>query len=163
IPDWLHAVLDRDYPVEDGVVQALPPDLRPFLEAEQQAWRRVAGAAGAPALSPEDLLALPEEPLTRGLLDWLKSALAAPGRCPVLELGAGRGWAARALAADGHQVVATDLLDDAAIGLGCAVRLRAASGHWFACVRARAEALPFQPESFDCIFCFATLQHVHDL
>src|SRR5262249_48737369 len=126
-PDWLRAVLDRDYPVEDGVVQTLPPDLRPFLEAEQQAWRRVAGGIGAPPPSPEALLELPEEPLTRGLLDWFKSVLAARGRCRVLELGAGRGWAARALAAEGHQVVATDLLDDAAIGLGCAVRLRAAS------------------------------------
>jgi SAM-dependent methyltransferase len=162
-PDWLRTLLDRDYPVEGGIVQAIPTDMRPLVDAEQQAWRRVAQAGRACPLTPEDLLHLPEEPRTRALLDWLKGVLAARGRCRVLDLGAGRGWAARALAAKGHHVVAADLLDDADIGLGCAVRLRAAGGPWFACVRARAEALPFRPESFDCVVCFAVLQHVHDL
>jgi SAM-dependent methyltransferase len=67
------------------------------------------------------------------------------------------------LAEDGHEVAAVDVLEDDQDGLGCAVWQRWATGKWFGCVLASAEALPFRPDAFDCVFCFATLRHILDL
>jgi SAM-dependent methyltransferase len=83
-------------------------------------------------------------PEKRHCLEWLRSLLRQRGPCSVLELGAGRGWASRALARDGHRVVATDLQP------------------FRGGVAAAAEELPFGDCSFDCVFCFATLRHVPD-
>src|SRR5439155_18842775 len=99
----------------------------------------------------------------RALLEWLRTLLRGKGPLRILELNARRGWAARALAEDGHQVVAADVLDDPHIGLGCAVRLRDQTGQRFACVRTEPTALPFRPEAFDCVFCFDALRQVLDL
>jgi SAM-dependent methyltransferase len=106
---------------------------------------------------------MPEDKDTRALLDWLRNLLR--GRAPlrILQLNARQGWAARALAEDGHQVVAADVLDDQQIGLGCAVRLRDRTGQRFACVRIGPTSLSFRPEAFDCVCCFDTLRHIPDL
>jgi predicted O-methyltransferase YrrM len=130
------------------------------LLAEQQGtWRLVERFRGRYDLPLEQALQLPDDPLVRVELDWLRALLRQRQPSRILEIGAGRGWASRALAADGHRVVATDLLDDPHIGLGSAVRQRLD----FDCVLAGAERLPFLDHSFDCIFCFATVRHVVDL
>src|SRR5207245_3393841 len=67
------------------------------------------------------------------------------------------------LTEDRHHVVASDVRQDERIGLGAAVQLRRHTGSWFGCVTAAAELLPFQPESFDCIYCLAALRHIADL
>lgn len=147
--------------LRDGIYRALAADLLPALERQAQGWRLVERARGAVQVTAEQYDALPHEPLTRSLLDWLRAVLRQRGPCRVLELGAGRGWASRALARDGHQVVAVDILDDPDVGLGCAVARRDGD-RWFGCVLAQAEALPFLSESFDCVCCFSTLQHIPD-
>jgi SAM-dependent methyltransferase len=150
-------------PWRDGIVQALPPELAFATEQQRLGWRLYERGCGTLPLSPERAADLPAEPGTRAQLEWLRATLRSRGPCRVLEIGAGRGWAARALAEDGHQVVALDLLDDPDIGLGWAVRQRTQTGRWFGCVRGQAERPPFRPESFDCVFCFATVQHILDL
>jgi hypothetical protein len=77
-------------------------------------------------------------------------------------LSARRGWAARALAEDGHQVVAGDVLDDPYIGLGYAVRLRDKIGPPFICIRTSPDALPFRSETFDCVCGFEILRSIPD-
>jgi SAM-dependent methyltransferase len=133
------------------------------LAAQQKSWRLVEKFRGQDDLSLEDTLRLPTDPALRAELDWLRAVLRHRGQCCVLELGTGRGWASRALAVDGHRVVATDILDDSQIGLGCALRQRRHLGLNFDCVLTGAECLPFQHDSFDCVFCFATLRHIPDL
>jgi SAM-dependent methyltransferase len=137
--------------------------MEPMLAAQQDAWRVVERARGRADLSPEDVLRLPEEPPVQALLNWLRGVLRARGCCRVLEIGAGQGWASRALAEDGHQVVASEIQDDSKTGLGCASCLRVLSGNDFACVRTAAEALPFRAQAFDCVFCFSVLRHIVDL
>ena len=58
--------------------------------------------------------------------------------------------------------VASDLLDDAHIGLGCAVQLRSQTGQPFACVRNSPTVLPFRAGVFDCVVGFATLRQIAD-
>jgi len=120
-------------------------------------------ARGDRPLNQSDALKLPDDPQTSDLFFWLRTRLAVLGPRRVLELGAGRGWAARALAEDGHQVVVNDAQDDDEIGLGCGSRLRTNSAYWYGCVVAGAESLPFRTGSFDCIFCFSALRHILDL
>jgi SAM-dependent methyltransferase len=134
------------------------------LESEQKRfWESLEKLRGTYDLPIEKVLQMPEDADTRALLDWLRALLRERGSLRILQLNARRGWAARALAEDGHQVVATDLLDDAHIGLGCAVQLRDQTGQGFACVRTDPSALPFRPEAFDCVFGFDTLGHAPDL
>jgi SAM-dependent methyltransferase len=151
------------HPVRDGVASLIRPELQGTYHAQQETWRRLEQARGRYNLSLEDVLRLPEETEVRAQLEWLRSLLRTRGRCRVLELGAGRGWASRILAGDGHHVVASDVLDDANIGLGCAVRQRGHTGLSFGCTLAAAESLPFHPGTFDCVFSFATLRHIMDL
>ena len=134
------------------------------VESEQRRfWESLEKVRGTYELPAEQVLQMPEEPDTRALLEWLRTLCRQRGALRILQLNARRGWAARALAEDGHQVVATDLLDDSHIGLGCAVLLRHQTGHRFACVRTGPAALPFRPEAFDCVCSFDTLGHVPDL
>jgi SAM-dependent methyltransferase len=149
--------------VNGGIARLVPTDLHETLAAQQDAWRRLEKARGRYEVPWEVVLGLPEDPRVRSSLEWLRAVLKNRGPCRVLELGAGRGWATRALADDGHRVVASDLSDDPHIGLGCAMRRRHETGKPFACVLTPAETLPFRPASFDCVFCFATLRHIVDL
>jgi SAM-dependent methyltransferase len=135
------------------------PQDEPFYAAQQRSWQvreKLRGCYDCPSTVVQSL---PNEPAVRAQLDWLRGVWRRRGRCRLLELGAGRGWASRALAEDGHEVIATDLLDDPHIGLGCAAQ----QGTLLGCVRAGAERLPFRPQVFDGVFSFATLQHLVDL
>jgi SAM-dependent methyltransferase len=138
------------------------PDWTDLFANLPQAWQKFEKARGNYDLTLEEILCQPTDPQPRRRIDWLRSVLKRRGTCRVLELGAGNGWAARVLTEDGHEVVASDVLDDPQIGLGCAVRQRAATGRWFGCVLTCAEVLPFVSESFDCVVCHATLGYVVD-
>jgi ubiquinone/menaquinone biosynthesis C-methylase UbiE len=150
------------YPVKNGIVSLIHPQERHAVLQEERAWR-IREVARGRYEALQQALGASQEPRYRTLLEWLKELLCSQGPARVLELGAGRGWASRALAQDGHQVVASDILADCEIGLGCAVRQGNDVGPGVAHVQCRAEALPFRDESFDCIFCFATLRHIADL
>ncbi len=81
----------------------------------------------------------------------------------ILDLGAGRGWAAKQFALRGCNVVALDINPDANVGLGRAQALIEHAGVYFERVIADGERLPFQPETFDVIFCAASLHHSSDM
>jgi ubiquinone/menaquinone biosynthesis C-methylase UbiE len=151
------------YTSHDGVIELMSVDLLETMLPQRQAWELVERMCGQYDWGPEQIDQYPLEPTARAQINWLRETLRARGRCRVLEIGAGRGWAARMLAQDGHEVVATDILDDARIGLGCAARLCQGAGYWFGRVTTPAEALSFKDCSFDIVFSFATLRHLVDL
>jgi SAM-dependent methyltransferase len=79
----------------------------------------------------------------------------------VLEVGAGKCWAARHLVPLGCDYVATDLVADASIGLGRGVLYERRVGP-FARVQADGEHLPFADRSFDLAYTVAALHHALD-
>jgi SAM-dependent methyltransferase len=85
------------------------------------------------------------------------------GREVILDLGAGRGWAAKQFALKGCRVVAIDVVADEQIGLGRAWALMENAGTRFEAVIGDSENLPFFPETFDVVFCAAVLHHTSDL
>ncbi len=76
----------------------------------------------------------------------------------VLDLGAGNGWLSHRLAAAGHALVALDMLDDDADGLG-ATRVYATP---FIAVQADFDALPFEPGQFDLVIFNSSLHYAPD-
>jgi SAM-dependent methyltransferase len=92
----------------------------------------------------------------------LTIAQPAPGM-RVLDLGAGRGWAARRFAQRGCTTLAVDVVDDPLIGLGRVRDLAAHDGTQISPIVADGENLPFAADSFDLVFCAATLHHATNL
>jgi len=80
----------------------------------------------------------------------------------VLEVGAGRAWAAQHLVPRGVEYVATDILADPNVGLGRGAFYEERVGP-FARVQADGEHLPFADGAFDLAYCVAALHHALDL
>ncbi len=85
------------------------------------------------------------------------------GNETILDLGAGRGWAAKEFAKRGCQVVALDVVPDENVGLGRARALMDHAGVYFDRLIADGENLPFLPDTFDIVFCAAALHHATNL
>lgn len=86
---------------------------------------------------------------------------AGPGRA--LDLGAGRGIASYALAADGWNVTALEPDQGDIVGAGAIRSLAAQSGLDITVVEERGENLPFDDASFDVVHARAVLHHANDL
>jgi ubiquinone/menaquinone biosynthesis C-methylase UbiE len=151
------------HPVHGGVVNMLRPELFEQARGQREAWLCVEEACERLELPFDKVESYQEESTAGPVFAWLREMLRARGPCRALEIGAGRGWAASVLAADGHEVLATDILDDHRIGLGYAARLGTHRGHAFGCVITPAESLPVRAECFDVVYCSATLRHIVDL
>ncbi|MFZ0546357.1 MAG: methyltransferase domain-containing protein [Candidatus Promineifilaceae bacterium] len=81
----------------------------------------------------------------------------------VLDLGAGRGWAAKHFALQKCRAVALDVRTDENVGLGRAKALMEDAGVYFDRIIGDGENLPFFNESFDIVFCAAALHHATNL
>jgi SAM-dependent methyltransferase len=81
----------------------------------------------------------------------------------VLDIGAGRGWAAKHFAMRGCNAVAVDIVDDDQVGLGRSRALMQQAGVVYDTLIADSERLPFAASSFDLVFCAAALHHTTDL
>ena len=77
----------------------------------------------------------------------------------ILDLGSGRGWAAKEFARRGCRVVAIDIVADDNVGLGRGKALMEHDDVYFERIIGDGENLPFQPGSFDIVFCAAVLHH----
>jgi SAM-dependent methyltransferase len=76
----------------------------------------------------------------------------------ILDVGAGTGWLSHRLASLGQRVVAVDVLDDEADGLGAC----RASTVPFVVVQADFDALPFVPRQFDLVVFNGSLHYAPD-
>ena len=94
----------------------------------------------------------------RALRDFLPPP---PGT--VLDVGAGRGIAAYAFAADGYAVTALEPDPSPLVGAGCIRQLAEGAGLNITVVEAHAEALPFDNAVFDVVHCRQALHHAADL
>lgn len=81
----------------------------------------------------------------------------------ILDLGAGRGWAAKYFAQKGCEAVALDIVADLNIGLGRAYALMKDASVRFDLLIGDASRLPLPAESFDLVFCSGTLHHAENL
>lgn len=107
----------------------------------------------------------PEEPWIRVArsFDVALQELKLNGTETILDLGAGRGWAAREFARLGCRVVALDVVPDENVGLGRAKAIMDHYGVYFDRIIADGENLPFMAEKFDLVFCAAALHHSSNL
>ncbi|NLF66277.1 MAG: methyltransferase domain-containing protein [Chloroflexi bacterium] len=161
---------EQQYPVKQGM---------PYLYADDERWApKAREAAGWVSLHQEmgiyeqgeDAVDLqipyyPEEPWTRVApgFDMALEALALDGTETILDLGAGRGWAAKYFALRGCRAVALDVTDDANVGLGRGRVLMRHAQTYFDRIIGDGEQLPFRPGSFDAVFCAAALHHTSEL
>jgi SAM-dependent methyltransferase/uncharacterized protein YbaR (Trm112 family) len=107
----------------------------------------------------------PEEPwigVARSF-DIALNKLNLTGSETILDLGAGRGWASKEFAKRGCKIVALDITSDNNVGLGRAKALMDEAGVYFDRLIADGENLPFNENSFDLVFCAATLHHSSNL
>ncbi len=160
------------YPVQRGIPHLYIDDARWAPKArEAQGWVDYHKERDI-YIQPEDAVDLkipyyPEEPwitvatsfdiAMEELVSFLK-----PGMV-VLDLGAGRGWAAKQFALRGCRAVALDITPDENVGLGRAWALMKHADVYFDPIIADGERLPLLPESVDLVFCAATLHHTSDL
>lgn len=107
----------------------------------------------------------PEDPWTRvsRSFDIALERLNLTGEETVLDLGAGRGWAAKQFALRGCRAVALDITPDENVGLGRGRALMEDAGTYFERIIGDGERLPFYPQTFDVVFCAASLHHSSDL
>lgn len=152
----------------------------PYLYVDNELWQPKRGEAeGWTAIHKEKGI---YEPVAKNSTDlrapyinqepWIQVArsfdvaleiLAVKQGMRVLDLGAGRGWAAKHFALYGCEVVALDITSDENIGLGRGQALMEDANTFFERVIGDGENLPLAENAFDIVFCCGSLHHSHDL
>ncbi|NJM07212.1 methyltransferase domain-containing protein [Candidatus Gracilibacteria bacterium] len=156
------------FAIRDGMAHIYVDDQRWAPKAQEaRGWVQMARDLGFYHHGDEDLRlpyfgAPPWIDIARQFDILLDIAEPGPGT-RVLDLGAGRGWAAHCFARRGCQAFAVDICDDAQIGLGRARAMMAQSQLRFDTFIADGENLPFANDSFDFVFSAAALHHATDL
>ncbi len=164
----------RRYPIEDGIPRLLDDSLPGIAEKRREIAGWVEKARAENWYEPDDEVDAALPFVCRDLgwddLNWranehsfqtLLDRYVEPGM-RVLEVGAAKCWSAQHLVPLGCEYVGTDILDDPNIGLGRGRFYEERAGA-FGRVQADAEHLPFADESFDLVYCVATLHHALDL
>lgn len=170
---WAGQVVGRcghRYPIQDGMPRLYVEDERwGGKSAEARGWVQYHQQLGIYEPVPDAVdLHIPYHsaepwPGVARSFDIALQALQLTGGETILDLGAGRGWAAKQFALRSCRVVALDITPDLNIGLGRAYALMGAAGVQFDLVIGDGERLPFRPGVFDVVFCSATLHHASDL
>jgi SAM-dependent methyltransferase/uncharacterized protein YbaR (Trm112 family) len=162
-----------DYPVVEGIPRMLDDRLEGIAAKRREAEGWVAMAKAQGWYEPDDEVD-GVLPYVGRDLDWddrtwranehsfeLLLERVRPGMC-VLEVGAGRTWAAQHLVPRGVDYVATDIVADPNLGLGRGAFYEERVGP-YARVQADGEHLPFADGTFDVTYCVAALHHALDL
>jgi SAM-dependent methyltransferase len=161
---------DESYSISHGMPLLYVEDERWTPKArEAQGWVEIYRKSGLyePVEDAEDLkLPYCSEDAWISIAQTFEKALdilQLDGSETILDLGAGRGWAAKQFALRGCQVVALDIVVDECIGLGRARILMEHASVYFERVIGDGQNLPFDPDTFDIVFCCGTLHHAEDL
>lgn len=170
---WAGQVVGRcghRYPIQDGMPRLYVEDESWAVKsAEARGWVQYHQQLGIYEPVPDAVdLQIPYHsaepwPGIARSFDIALETLQLTGQETILDLGAGRGWAAKQFALHGCRVVALDIIPDLNIGLGRAYALMGSAGVQFDLVIGDGERLPFKPGVFDVVFCSATLHHASDL
>jgi len=156
------------YPVRGGVAHLYVDDARWAPKArEARGWVQLFRDTGGYIDDPDDYLMPhvgrpPWDEIAPQFDIALEIAAPRPG-LRVLDLGAGRGWAARHFARRGCATLAVDVVDDPLVGVGRSLTLAAHDGTRISPLVADGENLPIAPGSLDVVFCAATLHHATNL
>ncbi len=158
------------FPIIEGMPQLyLNDNTWSTKAAEAEGWVTIHKDLGIYEVTPDSIdLQIPyypEEPwleVSKGF-DQALNLLPLTGKETILDLGAGRGWAAKEFAKRGCRVVALDVVADVNVGLGRGKAIMEYAGVYFDRVIGAGENLPFGSASFDVVFCAATLHHASDL
>lgn len=157
------------YPIHNGIPHLFVDDASWASKArEAQGWLEFHQEQGIYEFTdPNDfkLPYTPDEPWRTfaANFDLALEQLKPNGHEVVLDLGAGRGWAAKHFALRGCQALAIDILDDPNIGLGRAWDMMAEANTHFTPLIADGERLPLYANSVDIVFCSAALHHSSDM
>lgn len=81
----------------------------------------------------------------------------------ILDVGAGRCWAASAFAQMGCIPIAIDINTDTAVGLKAGSKLMKNLNVYFERVKADCEYLPLRNDSVHVVFAYSSLHHMYDL
>ncbi|WP_337288969.1 class I SAM-dependent methyltransferase [Candidatus Methylomirabilis sp.] len=81
----------------------------------------------------------------------------------ILDLGAGRGWAAKHFSLRGCRSVAIDVVADDQIGLGRSQALMKEAGTYYEAVIGDHERMPFKLAAFDIVFSCGSIHHTSDV
>ena len=162
----------------DGIFRSLPPDRESYFARFIREYELVRAKEGRGSSSPDYYLELPFRDLTdrnswqwrirartwrhmaRHLLPRIESSY--PQGCDVLDIGAGNGWLSYRMNLRGHRLVAVDLLDNEADGLGAARHYLARLSRPFLRFQAEMDSLPFAPEQFDVAIFNASFHYSVD-
>lgn len=154
------------YPIEDGLPHLYVDDEKWAPKRREAAgWVEIHKNMGIYDVVADSVdLKIPyfdEEPWRSiaPTFDLALDTLNLTGQETVLDLGAGRGWAAKAFAQRGCRVVALDVTPDNNIGLGRARALIDDAAVYFDRIIGDGENLPFLAEKFDIVFSAAALHH----
>ena len=164
------AACGASYPIERGMPQLFLDDERWRPKArEAEGWVTFHKNLGIYDVV-EDAVDLkipyyPEEPwisVARSF-DVALRLVNLTGSETILDLGAGRGWAAKHFAGLGCRVVALDVVPDDNVGLGRAKALMDHAGVAFDRIIGDGENLPLAADGFDLVVMVAALHHSSDL
>ena len=139
------------------------PAARPSMiqqAADQEYERALFDAVQARLRSPEDYVRyqmLVAEPLLRRMRPFL-----ADGPVHLLEVGCGTGGVSLYLASQGFRVAAVDRQQYDSDALPAARRFAVTHKIGLNLAQADAAALPFDPDSFDCVVCSNVVEHLDD-
>jgi uncharacterized protein len=147
--------------VDDGLWRSKAQEAQGWVELYKEKGQYEVPSDGADLQLPY----YPEEPWISfaASFDIALEELRLTGKEVILDVGAGRGWAAKHFALRGCHSTAVDILADENIGLGRAWALMENAKTYFAPMIADGERLPFLPGSVDIIFCSAALHHSSNL
>ncbi len=165
------------FPEANGILRLLPPGNEEEADAFAIEYRRQRDNQGWRRLSADEMMALPEKgpgdwdalywqvrwQSFRQLEKWLKVSGRQGKTVRIVDMGAGIGWLSARLAAEDHDVVALDLSDDDAYGLGASRRLRQALNLNFTLVQGAIEDPPFQRQQIDLLIYNASLHYAPDI
>ena len=161
--------------VDEGVVQALPPERESHFARFAQDYQRIRFAEGRFSELEDFYLGLPYRDMTkRNSRQWqirarsynyllrhvLKRNLSHGDF--ILDVGAGNCWMSYRLALAGYRPIAADLLANGRDGLRAARHYRKHLPDLFPLFRAEMERLPFQDEQFDAVIFNASFHYSED-
>jgi len=163
-------------PIDNGIVNALPPDRAERFARFMGDYELIRTAEGRWGLQDDFYLSLPYKDLSgqnskqwkirarsfNYLMKHLLNADLEPDGGRILDLGAGSCWMSYRLALANYRPFAVDLLTNLRDGMGAAEHFRSHLPAMFPRFQAELVRLPFQDEQFDAVIFNASFHYAEN-